>query len=405
MRVPEGSSKIANHPWPMTSDLGEMIFPPAFLTFSTWTMLPGFGCSAIDISPTTHEASLIYNDAPEGKITVLDRTHRTPHAGGVALVTVMPISIVHGEAGRDGLSCNLEIEHGRLHRPHQLDPDRQDHLGPAGRRDVPEVDHLPPAEAPEDFRHLGLRIGVVTAHEDIVVAFRHQVWTDHDHVGHRVQGLDDLGLGEGPLDLLAERIRVAHDQRRGHPLREVERVRDVDQDLAGEIPLPREAQRLDGGRSRRGVDKDFTVCGGIRKWRELRLRMRLDPHAERRIPHVVRLRVGHGLCHLARAEHHVMAELHEFAADRSPHRPRSQDTDLQGYAPDLSTTPRYLCVSAEGTAGVPAQALVPRPSSASNYTRPSSFSSGQAGGVTSVRHRGFPGAGHLPYSPGSVRRV
>src|SRR5881396_1250998 len=33
-RVPDGSSNIANHPWPMTSVFGEMIFPPAFLTFS-----------------------------------------------------------------------------------------------------------------------------------------------------------------------------------------------------------------------------------------------------------------------------------------------------------------------------------------------------------------------------------
>src|SRR2546422_7110814 len=34
-RVPEGSSKMANHPWPGTSFFGATILPPAFLIFST----------------------------------------------------------------------------------------------------------------------------------------------------------------------------------------------------------------------------------------------------------------------------------------------------------------------------------------------------------------------------------
>src|SRR3989441_9228766 len=33
-RVPEGSSKMANHPWPGTSFFGATILPPAFLIFS-----------------------------------------------------------------------------------------------------------------------------------------------------------------------------------------------------------------------------------------------------------------------------------------------------------------------------------------------------------------------------------
>src|SRR2546425_8184502 len=37
IRVPVGSSNTANHPWPITSAFGEMIFPPAFLTFSTYS--------------------------------------------------------------------------------------------------------------------------------------------------------------------------------------------------------------------------------------------------------------------------------------------------------------------------------------------------------------------------------
>src|SRR5438094_2445465 len=105
-----------------------------------------------------------------------------------------------------GLLCNLEVEHRRLHGRHQLDPYRHDHFDPAGGRDVPQVDHALPTEAPEDLGHLCLGAGVIAAHKYIMVAFCHQGRIDHDHVRHRVQGLDDLRLGEGPLNLLAERI-------------------------------------------------------------------------------------------------------------------------------------------------------------------------------------------------------
>src|SRR5256885_7425768 len=37
IRVPEGSSKMTNHPWPGTSFFGAMIFPPAFLIFSWYS--------------------------------------------------------------------------------------------------------------------------------------------------------------------------------------------------------------------------------------------------------------------------------------------------------------------------------------------------------------------------------
>src|SRR6266705_492616 len=166
-----------------------------------------------------------------------------------------------------------------------------------------------------------------------MVAFCHQGRIDHDHVRHRVQGLDDLRLGEGPLNLLAERIRVAHSQRGWHSLREVERIRNVDQDLAGEVSFARGAQRLERGRSRRGVDEDFSVCRRVRKGDELGLRVRLDPRVEWWITHVIRLRFGHCFRDVACAEDHLMAEFHEFAANRSSDRTRSQDTDFQRYAP------------------------------------------------------------------------
>src|SRR5438552_17604439 len=87
-----------------------------------------------------------------------------------------------------GLLCNLEVEHRRLHGRHQLDPYRHDHFDPAGGRDVPQVDHALPTEAPEYLGHFGLRAGIIAAYEHIMVAFRHQGRIDHDQVGQRVEG-------------------------------------------------------------------------------------------------------------------------------------------------------------------------------------------------------------------------
>src|SRR5881409_3045708 len=61
-----------------------------------------------------------------------------------------------------------------------------------------------------------------------------------------------------------------------------------------------------------------------------------------RITHVIRLRFGHRLRDVACAEDHLMAEFHEFAANRSSDRTRSQDTDFQRYAPRPPDDPGVL---------------------------------------------------------------
>src|SRR5439155_14088422 len=83
-------------------------------------------------------------------------------------------------------------------------------------------------------------------------------------------------------------------------------------------------------------------CRRVRKGDELGLRVRLDPRAEWRITHVVRLRFGHRLRDVACAEDHLMAEFHEFAANRSSDRTGSQDTDFQRYAPRPPDDPGVL---------------------------------------------------------------
>ncbi|MBT2526307.1 hypothetical protein J7E91_12845 [Streptomyces sp. ISL-99] len=64
-----------------------------------------------------------------------------------------------------------------------------DHLGGGGGGDVAQVDDVRPAVGGQELGGLFLRVGVVAAEEEGVVG-------------------DDLGVGEGALDLLAEAVGV-----------------------------------------------------------------------------------------------------------------------------------------------------------------------------------------------------
>ncbi len=107
---------------------------------------------------------------------------------------------------------------------------------------------------------LGRRI--VTAHEDVVRAGE-AGRIDHHDVVHRVQGLDDAGIGKRLLDLLADARRVADRERRWPALREVEPVRDVDQHLAGEIGRTRRPQRVQRDLPARAVEYELGARGGL----------------------------------------------------------------------------------------------------------------------------------------------
>ena len=89
---------------------------------------------------------------------------------------------------------------------------------------------------------------------DRVLAVRDAERIDHHARGHGVERLHDLRARERGLDLLAQRIRVADEERRRHPVGEVEGVRDVHQDLAVEVRLARGGEGLEGGRSLGRVD-------------------------------------------------------------------------------------------------------------------------------------------------------
>jgi predicted MFS family arabinose efflux permease len=137
----------------------------------------------------------------------------------------------------------------------QPQPQGDVHLRPAGAGDVAEVDdRLPrPAEALQQRRHLLLRRLVISRQEDAAGVGQAPGGVDHHLRVHRVQGLDDAGVGEGGLDPLPEAV-VVDGPEGGEPVAADERVGDVDQDLAGEVAGARRRERVQRRHSVGGVD-------------------------------------------------------------------------------------------------------------------------------------------------------
>src|SRR6266550_478141 len=121
------------------------------------------------------------------------------------------------------------------------DPYHSQGLQVASALDAADVDHAPP-EGFHDVADLVLRAGVVARDEHVGRAAR-ELRLEHVSVADGVERLDHLGSGEPPLDLLPRRVGESYPERGrtvGHGL---ERVGDVDDDLAHEILRVRE---LDG---------------------------------------------------------------------------------------------------------------------------------------------------------------
>src|SRR5690606_20063504 len=101
------------------------------------------------------------------------------------------------------LSTNdAEVEHRRAQHAHEPDPERQEHLGTASGADVAQVYDVPPAEPlAQPAHHALLRVRIVTAHEQVVIAVTHCCRLDHQPRRHRVQRLHYPRLREGALNL------------------------------------------------------------------------------------------------------------------------------------------------------------------------------------------------------------
>ncbi len=230
-----------------------------------------------------------------------------------------------------GSAHDLEVELRGAQRAHQAQPHRQDHLRPAGGLDAAEVDDVVVAERGQQVGHGRLGRGVLTGDEHR--AARPESLRVHHQVGvEGVQGLDDLGLGERPLHLLAERVGVLDEQAGREPLREVERVRDVHQRLPGQVLGAGQGEHLEGGGTRARVDHELRTGGGVGVGRERHVRVVGVPRGERRGAHGVGLGAGQRVLRVPGPDDDGVAELVEPAGDRAADGAGAEDCDVHGFS-------------------------------------------------------------------------
>src|SRR5215471_4676633 len=102
--------------------------------------------------------------------------------------------------------------------------------------DVAKLDNvagLPAEPFAEPAGNLTLGLDVVAADKEVVVT-RHEGGLDHDLAVHGVQGFHYESVGEFTLHLFSKRVGVA-DRKRRRPFREVQRIGNVNEDLAAQI--------------------------------------------------------------------------------------------------------------------------------------------------------------------------
>ena len=151
---------------------------------------------------------------------------------------------------------------------------------------------------------------------------------DHQGGVEGVEGLDDAGLREGALDLLAERVGVLDEQGGRQAGREVERVGDVEEDLAGEVVGAGQLERRDGAVPAGRVDDELSTCGGVGKGGQAGGRVGLEPGTERRVTHAVRLSAATAGLGVAGADDDVVAELEEAGGEGLADHAGAEDCDL-----------------------------------------------------------------------------
>jgi hypothetical protein len=123
-------------------------------------------------------------------------------------------------------------------------------------------------------------------------------------------------FGNGALDPLGEAVPIrGEDDRRG-PVREIERIGDVDQQLARQ-PVPGRSDGVDGALTRRAVEDHLAEGGGVREVTGAgAVAGRLGP--------LHRFLAGH----LPGAHANLMAELDQPGSDRGADHSRSEHTHL-----------------------------------------------------------------------------
>jgi hypothetical protein len=142
-----------------------------------------------------------------------------------------------------------------------------------------------------------------------VVALGNGLTGGHDIADHGVQRFDDAGVGEGSLDLLAERVGVIDEEVRRKALGEFEWVGHIEQHFAGEIGLACLSECGDRPSARGGVDEQVSArCrAGKRRKAAVGEVPGLDGVGE--VAHPVRTGPVQGCLHIASADGDVMTEI------------------------------------------------------------------------------------------------
>ncbi len=156
--------------------------------------------------------------------------------------------------------------------------------------------------------------GVVARGEDRRVAVADARRVDHHRGGDRVERLDHPSLGKGTLDLLGQRVGVLDAERRRETLGEVERVRGVEEDLAGEVVRPDLAERRQRGETVGRVDHELRVGGH-------------DPQLAQGYVEVRPLLAPLGGVGITGADDHVVPHVSKSLGQGPAHDPRADDRD------------------------------------------------------------------------------
>ena len=232
--------------------------------------------------------------------------------------------------------------------PMSLHPQGQPHLQRASGGDVADVQHLLPAEPALEQLAMDPVLGllVVAGDEDRSSVSVSWCGVDHDGALTVLSAFTTRASGKAAWMRSPSGVRIAEEQRRRHALGEVERVGDVDEDLAGEVLGAGGLEGLNRMR-RRGValmttspcaaaaanDPGGRLSGrGRAGRRRSRLRRGRRPIAERSL----------ALRRVARADHDAVAELEQFGGEGlrdgpEPMMPMSMSSSCSGGEPVRTT--------------------------------------------------------------------
>src|SRR5438093_1573942 len=159
------------------------------------------------------------------------------------------------------------------------DPERHDRFEPAGPFNPADIQRPGPPEFLQDPDDLLLGCGVVPGDQHLRRAAR-VLRVDHLRVRDRVEALHDLRVRKEPLDSLAQGIFRADEQPRRRSAREVERIRDIDQNLGSEVLEPGEFDHVLGGRPLDREEQDLAVLRRLGERPRGRLAARLLPPSD-----------------------------------------------------------------------------------------------------------------------------